>query len=84
MGLKKKKEQNYRQGTVNVCCAKCDNFVKDFEARGIGGRRLGAQPRCTVMGLENSRRYLVHPDSVCNGFDDTMYAARIMGVTFQC
>lgn len=84
MQLKKKKELNYRRGTVNVCCSKCDNFIKAQRITGIGGRDLGTEPRCSVIGTGSSRRYRVHPASVCNEFDDTMYAARLMGNVALC
>ena len=36
----KKKDANYRRGSINVCCGKCDSFVKKHQVRGIGGRDL--------------------------------------------
>ncbi|PKN20405.1 MAG: hypothetical protein CVU71_01035 [Deltaproteobacteria bacterium HGW-Deltaproteobacteria-6] len=66
--LKKKVELKYRKGSTDdgQNCRYCTSYVKDFEVIGIGGIKLDVEPRCQIIGLENSRRYRVRPDYTCN------------------
>ena len=40
-----------------------------IEIRGIGGNSIGHGYRCPVIGLENSNRYVVQDDHVCDGWE---------------
>jgi hypothetical protein len=66
--LKKKVELHYRKGSTDdgLNCRYCTSYVPDFQVTGIGGVKLDVEPRCKIIGLENSRRYRVRPDQTCN------------------
>lgn len=67
--LKKKNELHYRNGSTNEAmnCRFCVNFVKRYEATGIGGEVLRTEGRCRLMGVDHSSiRYRVRPDYRCD------------------
>ena len=47
-------------------CGKCANFRKNHPIYRIGGELKGYEPRCYQLGLNNSIRYAVRKDFVCN------------------
>ena len=68
---KNKKEVNYRKSIIaseNSRFRRC-KFCKHkqlIELRGIDGNHLGHGYRCSVIGLEMSRQYVVKHDHVCD------------------
>jgi hypothetical protein len=75
--LKKKDELNYRSGSTNEArnCRYCINFKADFyDFRAIGGR--GPVSRCTVIGMNEGRRYDIRRDHTCDSqqFDGTDFS----------
>ncbi|KFO68023.1 hypothetical protein ER57_06935 [Smithella sp. SCADC] len=66
--LKKKDELHYRKGQTNEAhtCQWCRNFCRNIDVKGIGGVDLGKQCRCTVIGLQPSRRYRIYSDHTCD------------------
>jgi hypothetical protein len=71
--LKKKDEYRYRKGSTNESsnCRYCTSFQPDFDVPG-----KGKEPRCNLMGLNESIRYRVRPDHTCNAhcFDGTDFS----------
>ena len=67
--LKRKREVHYRRGTTGRHCAVCDHFVDWYE------------PRCSVIGLEAGRAYLIGEKNLCDRFDNSKRLAAIMGAT---
>lgn len=76
-----KQELNYRRGYAHAHCSDCNHYVARFEVEGCSsGRPTGAiEPRCRVIGLNHSRRYRVHPKSICDKFDNSISLRRIRG-----
>ncbi len=72
--LKKKLELNYRRAVIAAegsrfkRCKFCKH-KQVMEIRGIGGNSIGHGYRCPVIGLENSNRYVVQDDHVCDGWE---------------
>lgn len=72
--LKKKIELNYRraviaaEGSRFIRCKFCKH-KQVMEIRGIGGNPIGHGQRCAVLGLENSNRYAIADDHVCNAWE---------------
>ena len=67
--LKLKDQYRYRKGSTNEAenCKNCENFVKDFDVKGIGGGgSIGWECRCKLFGLKGSRRYRIHEDYRCD------------------
>jgi hypothetical protein len=67
--LKKKDELRYRKGSTNesINCRYCVNFVKEYEAKGIGGVVLRVEGRCQIMGVDHSSiRYRIRRDFTCD------------------
>lgn len=71
--LKKKIELQYRKSNIKAegsrfrRCKYCKHR-RLIELYTIGGNPMGHGYRCEIMGLENSRRYVVEDDHVCNGW----------------
>ena len=72
--LKKKEELNYRKAIIKAegsrfrRCKFCKH-KQVMEIRGIGGNSIGHGQRCAVLGLENSNRYAIADDHVCNAWE---------------
>ncbi|MBW2673366.1 MAG: hypothetical protein JRD89_08145 [Deltaproteobacteria bacterium] len=67
--LKKKDDLRYRVGSTIETrnCKWCRHYVGCFAVRHIGDAGESViEPRCRIMGLENSRRYRVRPDYTCD------------------
>ena len=77
--LKIKRELNYRRGYQHAHCSDCNYYFSQFEVRSCNGNPLGKEPRCRKIGLENSRRYRVHPNNICDKFDNSISLSRIRG-----
>jgi len=78
--LKIKQELHYRRGYTHASCGSCNHYVAAFEPKSCNGLPLGkTEPRCLVIGLENSRRYRVHPANICDRFDGSESLARVKG-----
>ncbi|MFZ5760971.1 MAG: hypothetical protein ACOY32_15245 [Thermodesulfobacteriota bacterium] len=78
--LRIKTELHYRRGYTHAHCNDCNHFVADFEPKSCNGNPLGrTEPRCRVIGLENSRRYRVHPKNICDKFDNSIKLRLIRG-----
>lgn len=77
--LKAKKERNYRPGRTSKNCGTCDHFVSDFQVVAIGGKFLGIEGRCSLIGLEHGRRYRVLPHYLCDDHDGTKRLKRLRG-----
>lgn len=68
--LKKKDELNYRRGRTWKKCSFCKHYVDQFRVVltfSKGEDRI--EPRCKIMGLNNSIRYRVHPDNICDAYE---------------
>ena len=78
--LKRKIELNYRRGTTSRSCSQCNEYVSEFEAKNLGGETKGLEHRCRVLGLNHGVAYRVHPQNICDRFDNSSYLARL-GVT---
>ncbi|MDX9894312.1 MAG: hypothetical protein RBS34_02635 [Desulfofustis sp.] len=77
--LKKKQEVNYRRGRTWASCSQCDHFVREFQVVGIGGKVLGVEARCRIVGLEPGRQYRVLPHYWCDRYDNTEGLKRLKG-----
>lgn len=73
--MNKIKEQlHYRKSTTAAegsrfkRCKFCKH-KQVMEIRGIGGNPIGHGQRCAVLGLENSNRYAIADDHVCNAWE---------------
>lgn len=77
--LKLKDELNYKKGPTSGGCSQCNHYIRNFKVRSMNGEFLGIEPRCKVMGLENSRRYRINPDNICKCFDNSVHMMRLMG-----
>lgn len=71
--LKKKDELRYRKGSATEIgwCQVCASFVPDFVVRGLGGNLDRTEPRCKVMGLQESIRYRVHSNYTCDAYEES-------------
>ena len=71
---KSKQTNNYRkaitaaEGSRFKRCKFCKH-KQVMEIRGIGGNPIGHGQRCAVLGLENSNRYAIADDHVCNAWE---------------
>jgi hypothetical protein len=45
----------------------------------MGGENLGVEPRCMIMGMENSIRYRINPDNICDSFSGSVHMLRLIG-----
>jgi len=70
--LKIKQELNYRRGYTHAHCNDCNYFLPQYPVKGCKGNPLGNEPRCRVIGLENSRRYRINPKYICDKFDNSI------------
>ena len=75
--MKKKRELNYKRGTTAHDCSECNYYVAEFEVRGIGGKVLGTEPRCMVIGLKDGRVYRINPKNICDEFDNSEFLRRL-------
>ena len=72
--LKKKVDLNYRRSIIKAegsrfnRCKFCKH-KKLIEIHGIGGNSMGHGYRCDILGLENSNRYAVSDNDVCNAWE---------------
>ena len=58
----------------------CDHCVHDFELHGCDGKPRGIKElRCKIIGMENSVRYRIQPDNICDRFDNSRYMKRLRG-----
>jgi len=67
--LQKKIDLRYRRGSTceTLNCGWCEHYVKNHPVRHLGGEEVvGHEPRCRVMGLENSIRYRIRADHRCD------------------
>jgi len=62
----KKKRFKYRKGDNLRNCGNCYNLVDNFQVRRIGGDPHKLSCRCSVIGLENSKRYEINKAYVCD------------------
>jgi hypothetical protein len=70
--LKRKLEVNYRKALVkrdgkHKRC-KCCVYRQFIQIYGCDGEALSHDYRCEIIGLENSRRYAIAADHVCDCF----------------
>ncbi len=77
--LKKKTELNYRRGSTAHDCSECNDYVREFDVRGIGGEHLRFEPRCKVMGLKDGRAYRINPNNICDAHDNSERLKRLRG-----
>lgn len=77
--LKLKDEFHYKKGPTSGGCSQCNSYVQNFQVRGIGGEDRGIEPRCRVMGFENSVRYRINPDNICDCYDGRVHLLQLMG-----
>lgn len=77
--LKMKDDLHYRKGPTSGGCSHCNFYVGNFQVRGLDGNELGLEPRCRVMGFENSNRYRINPDNHCDRYDGNVHLLRLMG-----
>ena len=72
--LKKKLELNYRRAVIAAegsrfkRCKFCKH-KQVMEIRGIGGQAMGHGFRCAPVGLENSNKYAIADDHVCDRWE---------------
>ena len=66
--LKKKIGLRYRKGSTDDSqnCSHCEHYVKEHPVYHLGGRLAAHEPRCKIMGLENSIRYRIRSDHRCD------------------
>lgn len=72
--LKKKTELNYRRGTTSRYCGHCNHCVAFQKADGSS-----KYFRCRIIGLESGRLYSIHPQNICDAWDDSRYMERLTG-----
>lgn len=77
--LKIKVELNYRRGYSHAHCSDCNHYISEFTVKSCNGNPLGNEPRCRVIGLNHSKRYRVHPNNICDRFDNSVKLRRIRG-----
>ncbi len=71
--LKKKRDFNYRKAMradlkEYRCCWHCKSF-KRVDIHAIGGDVLKEDWRCGIIGLQNSRRYAIGINNLCDKFE---------------
>lgn len=79
MMLKIKVQLNYKRGGTCRNCGCCDHFVRKIQCVGIGGRDLGSQPRCRIIGLQSGRMYMINEKNICDRFDNEQGLRRLLG-----
>lgn len=77
--LKEKDELNYRKGPTSGGCSHCNFYVENFQVKAMDGEELGVEPRCGMMGFENSARYRINPGNHCDAFDGSVHLLRLAG-----
>ena len=70
---KSKQNNHYRksiaaaEGSRYKRCKYCRHKTV-MELKGISGKAIGHGHRCSIIGLENSNRYAIQDDNVCDGW----------------
>jgi hypothetical protein len=81
--LKFKDEFHYRRGGTAHHCGCCDHYVCDFQVYSCVGNPLKVMPRCRLIGLENSYRYQVNYNAICDKYDNTKRLRRMKALGNQ-
>ena len=69
--LKIKNDLNYRKGPTTGGCSNCNHSYEKI-IQGIGQESLNRDEwRCRVIGDSESRRYRIHPDFICDRFENS-------------
>lgn len=77
--LKIKEQLKYKKGGTSRNCGGCDHFVRNFQVMSCDGNPLHIEPRCKVIGLENSIKYRVHEKNVCDKYCNEEGLRRLIG-----
>lgn len=77
--LKKKIELNYRRGSTCHHCGVCDFYYPEFDTPQFGSGPTKKEPRCRIIGLLSGRAYRIHPNHICDAYDNTQRLAQLTG-----
>ena len=72
--MTKSKQTNHYRKSITAAegsrfrrCRYCKHKTV-MELKGISGKAIGYGHRCSIIGLENSNRYAIQDDNVCDGW----------------